>query len=517
MDVGHNTFGRCRLLKSGQGLSKYVSCPSLPLLLDSEQSVAAVRASVLVYDDHNKKWVPSGSSSGLSRVHIYQHTVNGTFRVVGRKLQDHEVVINCSILKGLKYSQATATFHQWRDNRTVYGLNFSSTDDADTFAAAMLRAIEMLNHNSSQSARPAPPPPVPQHQVQPIYQTIGSVTSSQDEMPDHQRGWQTPQSQQQHYMSTNAVGNMSHPASPACAPPAPPQPPPQPPVAMGHHRTSSAPSNNLAQQQPVASSSVPQSVSAPPAPPPPPAPTSMGGGPPPPPPPMPPSGGADKEDKSAAPMSLAAALAGAKLKKTSNKIYDGTEGQRKSSQGGSSAGVPTMASMMDEMKGTLARRRAQAENSHSQLIEVRTAAVYHFMPDLDQEHMLWPLVGINQHCNRSSMKVSLQSANGKLSNPRTRVWEIDGESSAERKNWEKQGTTNGNSPSKAGSNGAESPRSGRGQRIGSLGDIESLRVNGVEPLDLEKFKNELLNEFRKEANKLKQDIIEAIRMELNRR
>ncbi|XP_064484419.1 vasodilator-stimulated phosphoprotein-like isoform X8 [Ornithodoros turicata] len=459
MDVGHNTFGRCRLLKSGQGLSKYVSCPSLPLLLDSEQSVAAVRASVLVYDDHNKKWVPSGSSSGLSRVHIYQHTVNGTFRVVGRKLQDHEVVINCSILKGLKYSQATATFHQWRDNRTVYGLNFSSTDDADTFAAAMLRAIEMLNHNSSQSARPAPPPPVPQHQVQPIYQTIGSVTSSQDEMPDHQRGWQTPQSQQQHYMSTNAVGNMSHPASPACAPPAPPQPPPQPPVAMGHHRTSSAPSNNLAQQQPVASSSVPQSVSAPPAPPPPPAPTSMGGGPPPPPPPMPPSGGADKEDKSAAPMSLAAALAGAKLKKTSNKIYDGTEGQRKSSQGGSSAGVPTMASMMDEMKGTLARRRAQAENSHSQ----------------------------------------------------------DGESSAERKNWEKQGTTNGNSPSKAGSNGAESPRSGRGQRIGSLGDIESLRVNGVEPLDLEKFKNELLNEFRKEANKLKQDIIEAIRMELNRR
>lgn len=45
----------------------------------------------MVYDDLNKKWLPSGSSSGLSRVHIYQHSQNNTFRVVGRKIQDHEV------------------------------------------------------------------------------------------------------------------------------------------------------------------------------------------------------------------------------------------------------------------------------------------------------------------------------------------------------------------------------------------------------------------------------------------
>ncbi|KAJ9588335.1 hypothetical protein L9F63_018261 [Diploptera punctata] len=87
-----------------------------------EQSIASARASVMIYDDVNKKWMPSGTSSGLSKVHIYQHQVNNTFRVVGRKLQDHEVVINCAILKGLKYNQATATFHQWRDNKQVYGL-----------------------------------------------------------------------------------------------------------------------------------------------------------------------------------------------------------------------------------------------------------------------------------------------------------------------------------------------------------------------------------------------------------
>ena len=45
----------------------------------------------MIYDDANKKWLPSGTSSGLSRVHIYQNVQNNTFRVVGRKLQDHEV------------------------------------------------------------------------------------------------------------------------------------------------------------------------------------------------------------------------------------------------------------------------------------------------------------------------------------------------------------------------------------------------------------------------------------------
>ena len=52
-------------------------------------------------------------------------------------------MINCAILKGLKYNQATPTFHQWRDNKQVYGLNFSSKDDADVFATAMIRALEV--------------------------------------------------------------------------------------------------------------------------------------------------------------------------------------------------------------------------------------------------------------------------------------------------------------------------------------------------------------------------------------
>ncbi|XP_037575852.1 protein enabled isoform X1 [Dermacentor silvarum] len=441
-----------------------------------EQSVASARAAVLVYDDHNKKWVPSGSSSGLSKVHIYQHTVNGTFRIVGRKLHDHEVVINCAILKGLKYSQATGTFHQWRDNRTVYGLNFSSKDDADNFAVAMLRAIDMLNQNSSTGPRVQPaPPPVPQHASQPIYQTIGSVAQQED--TDHQRNWQNQQPV--HYMATNAVGSSSHPATPASGPPqAPPQAPPFPQAppqlpqqpqanaVMGHHRTSSAPGTNGGAPPPpppggtsgmsVAVGSVAAS-GPPPAPAPPPSGGMASGGAPPPPPPPPPPGGSQGREDDSSPLSLAAALANAKLKKTSNKIYEGTDTLKKGS-----GGVPMMgmASMIDEMRGTLAKRRAQAENSQSQEAESSTDS---------------------------------------------------------RRTWDKQGSTNGNSPSKVAASGAESPKSGRGQRIGSLGDTDVMKVNGVDVLDMDKLKQEIMSEIRREVSKMKQDIIEAIKIELNRR
>uniref|UniRef100_A0A672NAV8 Protein enabled homolog n=1 Tax=Sinocyclocheilus grahami TaxID=75366 RepID=A0A672NAV8_SINGR len=125
------------------------------------QSICQARAAVMVYDDANKKWVPAGGSTGFSRVHIYHHTGNNAFRVVGRKIQDHQVVINCAIPKGLKYNQATQTFHQWRDARQVYGLNFGSKEDANVFASAMMHALEVLN---SQDAGPPMPRQTPQVQ-----------------------------------------------------------------------------------------------------------------------------------------------------------------------------------------------------------------------------------------------------------------------------------------------------------------------------------------------------------------
>ncbi|XP_076345421.1 protein enabled-like isoform X1 [Tachypleus tridentatus] len=214
----------------------------------------------MIYDDLNERWIHSGSSSGLSKVHIYNHVANNVFRVVGRKLQDHEVVINCAILKGLKYNKATATFHQWRDNRQIYGLNFSSKEEADNFSLTMQRALEKLNQNNV--TKPLPPPPVPNHQFQQQsgYQQMG------DSIPDdHKFGTKedTDGERRQSLVqySNNSVGN-SHP--------------PTPPQQNGHQRTSSWPAAPPAPHPPPmpVMSAVPPppplNAKAPPAPPPPP-------------------------------------------------------------------------------------------------------------------------------------------------------------------------------------------------------------------------------------------------------
>ncbi|XP_015675754.1 ena/VASP-like protein [Protobothrops mucrosquamatus] len=115
-------------------------------LIQCEQSICQARASVMVYDDTSKKWVPiKPGQQGFSRINIYHNTASNTFRVVGVKLQDQQVVINYSIVKGLKYNQATPTFHQWRDARQVYGLNFASKEEATTFSNAMLFALNIMN------------------------------------------------------------------------------------------------------------------------------------------------------------------------------------------------------------------------------------------------------------------------------------------------------------------------------------------------------------------------------------
>lgn len=401
----------------------------------------------MIYDDSNKKWVPSGSSSGLSKVHIYQHTTSNTFRVVGRKLHDHEVVINCAILKGLKYNQATPTFHQWRDNRQVYGLNFSSREDADAFAKTMLRALEILNQNSSCTL------PSRSHGMQqPLYQTIGG----HDDYVEY-KGWMTmdnadrriAQQQLCQYANNTATtqSSTSHPPTPANI---------TSPGSTGHHRTSSAPPSTI----PPAPPPPPAPPQPAPAPPPPPLPLSghNATAPPPAPPPLPGSATLPRHNSSSShnqssPMTLAAALATAKLKKTPQKNSDyGTIEPRPSPPV-----IGGMASMMDEMTKTLARRRAQVENNYN-----------------------------NQ----------------------------DGDCDG-RRSWERLNSNNGNSPNKV-PGGLESPKGNRRQRLGSVGD-DNAKTNGFDPFDMEKLKQEIMTDIRKEMTKMKQDIIEAIRIELNRR
>ncbi|KAK2154579.1 hypothetical protein LSH36_264g01019 [Paralvinella palmiformis] len=493
----------------------------------SEHSIVAARASVMIYDDGNKRWVPSGSSQGLSKVHIYHHSVNNTFRVVGRKLQDHEVVINCAILKGLKYNQATHTFHQWRDNRQVYGLNFTSKDDADNFAQAMLTALETLNRRpptrvglrggaSSCLTGRHPFSWLLSHGNREPYQTHqrkGSRGSNQGKrngviilfdillcltqncllslaymagMWEAQQQQQQPQQQGPGSIPSSAEISSPQPMWPQQAGTAPPQPPPQAPPAPP------AP--------PVPPGPPPPNMSGPPkAPPAPPmpapqmnstsvAPPAPSGPAPPPPPPLP--SAEENANMSAPPAApplpqsgtvnaggLAAALKSATLKKVSKPddrasgIDGGNDGTNYPSMSGTLGrsgvrNIPGANDIMTEMARKLKERKAKAEGVPEE----------GDLPGTDTK------------------KSWLNSSNG-------------------------NGTK---------LNGSESPKPSRSRRFQSLTGQETFHSNGQSAAgsivgaapsnnDLEALKNELLVEMRKEIQKAKIEIIEAIKSEFNRR
>ncbi|XP_076404226.1 protein enabled homolog isoform X13 [Peromyscus maniculatus bairdii] len=515
----------------------------------SEQSICQARAAVMVYDDANKKWVPAGGSTGFSRVHIYHHTGNNTFRVVGRKIQDHQVVINCAIPKGLKYNQATQTFHQWRDARQVYGLNFGSKEDANVFASAMMHALEVLN---SQEAGPTLPR---QNSQLPAQVQNGP---SQEELEIQRRQLQEQQRQKElerermererlererlerermererleqeqlerqrqerehlerlererlerlererqdrerleqleqvEWERERRVSN----AGLVLGPPAPPPPPPLP---TGPTYASALPPPPGPPPPPPLPSTGP-----PPPPPPPPLPNQVP--PPPPPPPAPPlpasgiSSGPLSEDNR--PLTgLAAAIAGAKLRKVS-RVEDGSF-----PSGGSTVGVNLASSktdagrgngplplggsgLMEEMSALLARRRRIAEKGST--------------------------IETEQKEDRSEDSEPVTSKASSTSTPEPT-----------RKPWERTNTMNGSKSPVI--SRRDSPR--KNQIVFDNRSYDSLHrpkstpssqpsANGVqtEGLDYDRLKQDILDEMRKELAKLKEELIDAIRQELSK-
>ncbi|RMB90128.1 hypothetical protein DUI87_33468 [Hirundo rustica rustica] len=80
----------------------------------SERVLCSARAAVLLYEEGQKLWV----------------------------------VLNCPLGRGLRYSQATPQFHQWREGRRVWGLSFAAPAEAAQFAAAVLRALQALEQGT---------------------------------------------------------------------------------------------------------------------------------------------------------------------------------------------------------------------------------------------------------------------------------------------------------------------------------------------------------------------------------
>ncbi|KAF6073257.1 ENAH actin regulator [Phyllostomus discolor] len=522
----------------------------------------------MVYDDANKKWVPAGGSTGFSRVHIYHHTGNNTFRVVGRKIQDHQVVINCAIPKGLKYNQATQTFHQWRDARQVYGLNFGSKEDANVFASAMMHALEVLNSQETGPTLPRQNSQLPaQVQNGPSQEELEIQRRQlqeqqrqkelererlerermererlerersererlererleqeqlererldrlererqererlerlererQEQLEREQLEWErerristtaAPASVETPLNSVLGDSSASEPGLQAASQPAetpappgvvlgPPAPPPPPPLPPGPAQASGVlpPPPGPPPPPPPLPSSAP-----PPPPPPPPLPNQVPPPPPPPAPPLPASGffaGSMLEDNR--PLTgLAAAIAGAKLRKVS-RMEDGSF-----PSGGSATGVNAASSkadagrgngplplggsgLMEEMSALLARRRRIAEKGSTAESEQK------------------------EDKNEDSEPITSKVSSTSTPEPT-------------RKPWERTNTMNG----------SKSPVISRPKSAPS----SQPSANGVqtEGLDYDRLKQDILDEMRKELTKLKEELIDAIRQELSK-
>lgn len=62
-------------------------------LSSSESSICQARATVMIYDDGSKKWMPAGAGpQTFSRVQIYHNPSTNAFRIVGRKMQSDQQV-----------------------------------------------------------------------------------------------------------------------------------------------------------------------------------------------------------------------------------------------------------------------------------------------------------------------------------------------------------------------------------------------------------------------------------------
>ncbi|XP_069806028.1 ena/VASP-like protein isoform X8 [Dendropsophus ebraccatus] len=395
-----------------------------------EQSICQARASVMIYDDTSKKWVPiKPGQQGFSRINIYHNTANNTFRVVGVKLQDQQVVINYSLVKGLKYNQATPTFHQWRDARQVYGLNFASKEEATAFSNAMLFALNIMN---SQDGGPAAQRQVPSIQNGP----------SPDEMEIQRRQIMEAQQQRQETLErrTSTTGPM---------------------VPTGHPSSTSM----------VASVGGAPAPSSGPPPPPPPGPPPPSGATPPPAPPLPAGGsqGVVYDDSPAS--GLAAALAGAKLRKVT-RPEDGsgssspcgaskTDANRTSSGGGGGG-------LMEEMNKLLAKRRKAASQTEK--------------PGDKKE----------DECQNEDASLS--------SSPNTRGPTPQNSADLGKKPWER-------------SNSVEKPVP---SLLSRMKPVNSSNDVSTDALDFDRMKQEILEEVVRELHKVKEEIIDAIRQELSR-
>ena len=107
-----------------------------------ETAIITTVATVLLYDTSKKNWIPAGGRSGKSKIVLNQSLDNRTYRIIGTKKDKHTTCLDIALTSSLVYNEATAQFHQWRLNGTVYELQFNNSQNATDFAKKIKQALK---------------------------------------------------------------------------------------------------------------------------------------------------------------------------------------------------------------------------------------------------------------------------------------------------------------------------------------------------------------------------------------
>uniref|UniRef100_G3NU54 Vasodilator stimulated phosphoprotein b n=1 Tax=Gasterosteus aculeatus TaxID=69293 RepID=G3NU54_GASAC len=370
----------------------------------SESSICQARATVMIYDDGNKKWLPAGAGQqSFSRVQIYHNPSTNAFRVVGRKMQtDQQIIAVCLLISSPCYHQVVT--HQIKVGRfEVKSLGKPSLVDEMPPVAA-----ELANLLSVYDARDDIYPPTG-------YSTLPRQVSNgpTPEELEQQRRYHPPPDEHRFTMFVTVVERLSRKLkSIRPSPPIPPFPGTLPKAGAAAAGAAGTRASGAGETGKRAAGERETSC------------CRFGGG------------------------GLAAAIAGAKLRKVS-KQEDGAPATpivRADSSRGSNS------SLMGEMSAILARRRKAAEPGEKPPLKTQ---------DNDDSEP--------------------QGQGGCLSD-------------TQRRPWEKSSMTR---PKTAGSNNND--------------------TGVTDDSDLEKMKQEILEEVRKELQKVKEEIIGAFIQELQKR
>ncbi|GMR58029.1 hypothetical protein PMAYCL1PPCAC_28224, partial [Pristionchus mayeri] len=112
----------------------------------SESMVATADAEVMQHDSASGQWL-SLSSQRSAIVRLLQNTRSQQFRITAH-LENSQCVLDTRLYFKMHYKCATPMFHQWRDEKKqVYGLNFSSGDQAGNFEGVVRQALEIIAHS----------------------------------------------------------------------------------------------------------------------------------------------------------------------------------------------------------------------------------------------------------------------------------------------------------------------------------------------------------------------------------